>query len=128
MILRIADGIMVPLFLFSVAVQYNDPDPVRWMAIYLAGAIASAWSAWRSPAAPRLLPFAATTALVALAWALSIAPRVAGTPGFPTFAFGDGMQNDVIEETREMFGLLITATWTAVIAARAASARRSTRE
>lgn len=25
---------MVPLFLLAVAVQWNDPDPVRWMAIY----------------------------------------------------------------------------------------------
>ena len=25
---------MAVLFLFAVAVQYNDPDPLRWMVIY----------------------------------------------------------------------------------------------
>jgi hypothetical protein len=32
-LLRIANGLMAMLFLFAVAVQHNDPDPLPWMAI-----------------------------------------------------------------------------------------------
>lgn len=32
--LRIVSGIMLPMFLMSVAVQYNDPDGPVWMLIY----------------------------------------------------------------------------------------------
>lgn len=124
MLLRIADGVMVPLFLLSVAVQYNDPDPVRWMAIYLAAGIVSFVSAWKTPGARRLFASSLAVGAVAAAWALTILPRVVGTPGFPTFSFGHGMENETIEETRELGGLVITATWMAVVAVRGALARR----
>ena len=117
---RALDGVMVLLFLLSAAVQYNDPDPIQWMAIYLACAVVSGVSAagranWRG---------AAAVGVVALAWALTIAPRVVGTPGFPTFEFGEGMKSELIEETREFFGLLIGAGWMVVVAVRARVARR----
>ncbi len=31
---RIVSGIMLPMFLMSIAVQYNDPDGWVWMLIY----------------------------------------------------------------------------------------------
>jgi Transmembrane family 220, helix len=33
---RVINWVMAVLFLFAAVVQYNDPDPVRWMAMYLA--------------------------------------------------------------------------------------------
>lgn len=112
---RALDALFVALFVLSAAVQYNDPDPVEWMAIYLA----CAWVALR--AALGHAPFRAALAVgaVALAWALTILPRVVGTPGFPTFSFGDGMKSVAIEETREAFGLLIGVAWMAAVALRA---------
>lgn len=122
MFLRVADGVMALLFFASAAVQYNDPDPLRWMAVYLAAAGVSAVSAWKAPAAARtpVVASAAVVGVVAAVWAATILPRVVGTPGFPTFRFGHGMENDAIEETRELGGLVITATWMAVVAARGA--------
>lgn len=117
---RALDALMTALFVLSAAVQYNDPDPVEWMAIYLA----CAWVALRS--ALGHAPFRAALAVgaVALTWALTILPRVVGTPGFPTFSFGEGMKSVAIEETREAFGLLIGVTWMVVVALRARAGAR----
>lgn len=110
---------MVLLFFASAAVQYNDPDPLPWAALYLACAVVSAWSAaGRASWVP-----AAAVGLVAGVWALTIAPRVLGAPGFPTFEFGEGMKSEVVEETRELFGLLIGAGWMASVGVRAAARR-----
>ena len=38
--MKYANYLMAALFFFGAAVQYNDPDPVRWVAIYIAGAVA----------------------------------------------------------------------------------------
>ncbi len=40
MLFRIVNYAMAALFLVAVALQYNDPDPIRWMAIYGAAALA----------------------------------------------------------------------------------------
>ena len=40
MVLKVANWVMLAAFLFSVAVQYNDPDPIRWMLIYGLAALA----------------------------------------------------------------------------------------
>jgi hypothetical protein len=37
MLLRILNGVLARLFAVAVAVQYNDQDPVRWMAVIAAG-------------------------------------------------------------------------------------------
>ena len=38
---RAFNGLMCALFLLSVVVQWNDPDPLRWMAIYGAAFVVS---------------------------------------------------------------------------------------
>ena len=60
MLLRVASGVMTLLFLLCVVVQYNDPDVLLWIVIYL---IPAAWAfagafrmpQVRSPAGERLL-------------------------------------------------------------------------
>jgi len=39
--MRILNIFFIVLFVFSAAVQYNDPDPYVWMPIYLYGALLS---------------------------------------------------------------------------------------
>jgi hypothetical protein len=99
------------MFAFSVAVQYNDPDPVRWMAIYGAALIVSILEVRRRT--PLWLP--AVVALAALVWALTIAPRVIGHVRFLDMFASFEMKNEGIEESREMYGLLIVAAWMAVV-------------
>lgn len=110
---RIADGLFLLLFAFSVVVQVNDPDPLRWIAIYSAAALACLVSSqlhWTFPAA---------VGLVALAWAATLAPSVIGNVPFRSMFEEFEMKNLAIEESREMYGLLLVAFWMAVLAHRA---------
>ncbi|MGA9362769.1 MAG: transmembrane 220 family protein [Bacteroidota bacterium] len=102
---------MTAAFLFSVAVQYNDPDPIQWMAIYGFAAAACILSLkdtlnWK---------FSATVALAALVWACLIAPAVLSRP-FPTTIVDSFHMTDVaVEEARELGGLLIVLGWMVVL-------------
>ena len=75
-------------------VQYNDPDPVRWIALYTSAALVSGWSIRRRlyPAVPL------TLAAVALAWALWLVPDVIRAASWTG-----------TEGERELAGLLLVA-------------------
>jgi len=107
-----ANGFMCVLFIFSAAVQYNDPDPWVWMPVYLAAAGICAWEM------KRRTPWMTPVILVALTviWAGTIAPRVLGKVGFLEMFSAWEMKNIGIEEEREMYGLLIVAGWMTCIA------------
>lgn len=113
---QIANGVMLVAFAFSVIVQINDPDPFGWMAIYGAAGLVCAFEITR-----RARWWIATlVGAVALVWAATIAPRVIGSVPF-TDMFGEfEMKNAGIEESREMYGLLIIAGWMTVVAVRSA--------
>ena len=67
---RVAFAAFAVLFALSVAVQYNDPDPLPWMALYgCAAVVAGLAAAKRSMLVP-----AGVVGLVALVWALTLAP------------------------------------------------------
>jgi hypothetical protein len=113
-----ADSIMLVLFAFSVVVQFNDPDPFRWAALYALAAFACALSIGR-----RLRWwFAAAVAALALVWAATIAPRVIGHIRFLDMFGAFEMKNVGIEESREMYGLVLIAAWLSVLSVRAARA------
>ena len=103
--------VMLAMFLFSLAVQYNDPDPWVWMTIYglaaaaclLANKQPSQW--WLSGA---LL-------LVTIGWAATIAPRVLGRVAFAELFEAWEMKDLRVEEAREFGGLLIVAVWMLVL-------------
>ena len=110
--MRIASGLLGALFLLGAAVQYNDPDPLRWAAIYFAAAAACMLAAfgrghWALPAA---------VGVVAAAWAATLAPSVLGKV-VPSELVGAWEMKDArVEVGREMYGLLIIAAWMAVLA------------
>ena len=111
MLLRVANWVMTAAFLFSVAVQYNDPDPIRWMLVYGLAALACILHLrrqlqWYLPAA---------LGATAFGWAASIAPRVIGKTTFGDMFQSFHMINPVVEEAREMGGLLIVAAWMLVL-------------
>jgi len=109
---KVADILFLLMFLMSVAVQYNDPDPYVWMAIYSAAAVACFLSL--RGRLPRGLPM--VIALVAILWATTILPRVLGkVPFFDMLAEWE-MKDIGIEESREMYGLFIVAGWMLVLA------------
>lgn len=111
---RAATAAMALLFVFAVVVQYNDPDPGRWMAIYAAAAAVSALAAWRK--APRFAPV--VVAMAATAWSIAIiAGGAAGADYLRMFDAWE-MSSARVEEAREATGLLIVAAWMIVLAVR----------
>ena len=106
---------MLLLFSLGAAVQVNDPDPIPWLAVYALAAAACLRSLLRRMhwSLPALL------CAVALAWALTLAPRVVGRVPFRDMFGAFEMRTVGIEESREMYGLLIIAAWMAAVAARA---------
>ena len=111
-IFRVLNWIMCALFLLSAAVQWNDPDPVRWMAIYgVAFAICLA-TGLRAPV-PALAPL--LVAAVALAWAVAIIDG-GRTTGYSHMFDAWEMKSANVELAREATGLLIAGVWMLVIA------------
>ncbi len=102
-------------FLLAALVQYNDPDPWRWIAIYLV-ALACALAFHRG----RLHPtFGMVVSLVALAWALTLIPTVVNHPPALADVFGDAkMYGPGVEEAREAGGLLLVAGWVGALSLR----------
>jgi transmembrane protein TMEM220 len=119
----IANAVMVLAFVFSVIVQVNDPDPLSWMAVYGAAALLCGLELRRlvRPLFPALL------AALALAWAATIAPRVVGQVPFADMFAEFEMRNAGVEESREMYGLLIVAGWMAAVAVAALVRQRGGR-
>jgi hypothetical protein len=122
--LRILTVLMALYFLYAVAMQYNDPDPVQWMAIYGAAALACVLALvrrlWRW--------YPVGVAVVAAVWAVTLAPGVIGHVAPRDLFAKAGMLTPRVEEAREMIGLVIVVVWMVVLAASApAEARRQGR-
>jgi hypothetical protein len=108
---RVGSFILAALFIYAAALQYNDPDPVRWAAIYL-----SAAGACCLYITGRLSWFVAgIIALIALVWAGALAPDVWGQISLGQMFETWKMNNPLVEEAREMCGLLIVAGWMVVL-------------
>jgi transmembrane protein TMEM220 len=121
---QFADVLFLLMFALSVVVQFNDPDPIRWSAMYAAAALVCLLSLIGRVTKWQPLVVGA----IALVWALTIAPRVVGkvNPGEMFSAWE--MKNAGVEESREMYGLLLVSFWMALVAVRAErSAKRAQR-
>ena len=110
-VLRALTALMGVYFLSAAALQYNDPDPVPWMAVYGAAALACglalARRLWRW--------YPVGVAAVAAVWAATLAPDVVGHVA-PRDLFGEaGMLTPRVEEAREMLGLLSIVMWMVVL-------------
>jgi hypothetical protein len=110
--MRAISAVFAGLFLLSVAVQWNDPDPLAWMAGYgAAAALSVAALLGHLPVLPN--------ALAAVGFTLWFATIAATLSGAPTEAFTSfHMRAASHEEPREAIGLLICALWTAFLAIR----------
>jgi hypothetical protein len=116
----VINALFLAAFLFSVVVQYNDPDPIRWIAIYGLAALACFLEMRRRTRF--LLPLG--LGLAAAIWAASIAPRILGDVRLADLFAEFEMKNAGVELAREMGGLLIVATWMFVLAAVAYATRK----
>jgi len=92
---------MLALFLFAAILQYNDPDPIRWMAVYGLAAAACLLALFGRLWTPPL----ALLALAGLVWAATLGVKVIGRQ-----SLADS------EEGREMLGLLLVFGWMTYLA------------
>jgi len=106
-------GAMGALLVLGAAVQYNDPDPYSWAALYLAAAAVSFAALWIPPA----WKISGVVAAVASIWAATLAPAAWRT-SFPDLFRSWEMMSIEMEGGREFFGLLLVAAWTAYLAYR----------
>lgn len=112
--MRIANIFFAALFGFAVAVQYNDPDPLRWMAIYGAGLVACVL--WEIRRMPRALAIA--VAFAALGWTIWSALGTHLTAPLGEALTDWHMHAGGSEELREALGLFLLSAWTAALAIR----------
>jgi hypothetical protein len=103
----VASWVFAVLFAVCVLLQYNDPDPLRWMALYGAAAVASAAVPyWR-----RGWIAAVLVGLVAAAWALWLWAHVLGFVEVGDLWRKMSEKGGKVEEMREAGGLTIVAAW-----------------
>lgn len=99
--------LMTALYLVSVALQYNDPDPIRWMLIYGAAAVSSTFLPLRRWA----IPLSFFVAAAALVWAAILTPEIWGRVGFSDMWLKMSEKGGAVEVEREIGGLVIVVGW-----------------
>ncbi len=99
--------VMAALLALCVVLQYNDPDPLRWMLIYGAGAALSAALPGRRAAA---LP-AVILGLAGLAGSAYLAHRVWGVLAPSDLWLKMSEKGGAVEEGREAGGLALEGAW-----------------
>ena len=102
--MRVVHGVFAALFVLGAVVQLNDPDPLRWVVIYLAAAaVALVGRRWRAASGG--------VAVIAMVWAVTIA--AGGMEPLALEAlFGDATMKTVgVEAWRELLGLGLIAVY-----------------
>lgn len=108
--------VMAALLGGAAALNFNDPDLVRWVAIYGAACVVSILVAARGGVP---VAIAASVGAVALAWAILWALRVRDIDAYAHMFDEWKMTSATAEEARETCGLIIVAVWMLAIVIRA---------
>ena len=106
----ILNSLFLAAYLLSALVQYNDPDPWAWFAIY--GAASAMCIAWFRRRLPRWVP--TLLLVISLLWIGTLLPALGQASLGDIFA-SISMQNRAVEEAREAGGLALVAIWSAVL-------------
>lgn len=107
--MKVFNLIFCLLFVFSAALQYNDPDPYLWIPIYMYGAV-FCWLAFRNKYYPKAYLIGI---FVYSAYAIYLFFAKDGVLDWITRHNAEDIaatmkaEKPWIEETREFFGLLI---------------------
>lgn len=109
LIFKVATGTMGAVFLYAAVVQWNDPEPLRWIALYASAAVIAILPIFH-PVFPT--PCLAL-AMVSIGWALSLVPSL-----FQQLAFTG------TEAERDFAGLSLVGFWMLLLNARATRERR----
>ena len=97
-------------YLLSAAVQFNDPDALPWIVIYLAAAVMCV-AQYRRKLAPWLPPVLLAISGV---WIIALLPSIIGEVSPAEVFESVSMRTRAVEEAREIGGLGLVALWAAV--------------
>jgi len=103
--------VMALVFLVFGAVQFNDPDPLRWIVVYTTAALVCVLGALRK--AHYLMP--ALVGLISLIWTAMLVPDVISKVSFSELFVSMQMKSAAAELGREAGGLLIVFLWMVVL-------------
>ena len=95
------------MFAVCVALQYNDPDPIRWMLVYGAAMVVAALL----PAKKNLVPIGYIVAVFALVWSAILLHEVWGRMEVKDLVEKMSEKGGAVEEGRESGGLAIAGAW-----------------
>jgi hypothetical protein len=104
---RFASYLMAALLLLCALLQYNDPDPIRWIAMYGAAMVV----ALLLPAKRALVPVGFLVAAAALGWATYLLLEVWGRMEVKDLVEKMSEKGGAVEEGREAGGLAIAGAW-----------------
>ena len=110
---KVVSWTMAAYLFVCVALQYNDPDPIRWMLIYGAGALTSVLLPIKKPAAALAL----LIGMVALAWSFYLIHSIWGLIALSDLTSKMSEKGGAVEVGREAGGLLIEGVWLMLAAA-----------
>ena len=113
--MRFLDLLMALLFAFAAALQFNDPDPIRWIAIYAAACALSLVMFFKRRVPPVML---IAVLAIAVVWAAAIAFGGPAASEYEHMFDAWEMKSPSVEEAREASGLLIVAVWMIVLMVR----------
>ncbi|HPH65002.1 MAG TPA: transmembrane 220 family protein [Kofleriaceae bacterium] len=109
---KILSWTFAALFFVSAGLQYNDPDPLRWIALYGGAAVITIVL----PLRLRIHPAAVVLGAVAAIWCGYLGARVMGLVSFSDLFLKMSEKGGRVEEAREAGGLLIVSLWLATAA------------
>ncbi len=104
---KLPSWVMAALFAVCVALQFNDPDPIRWMLIYGAAMVISVALPIKRQAA--LAGYA--VGALALIWAAVLIYGIWGKVALGDIVEKMSEKGGAVEEEREAGGLLIEGVW-----------------
>jgi hypothetical protein len=108
----VASVIFAILFLISAGLQLNDPDPLRWIALYTIAAVLSAGLPFRF----ELRWPAIIVGAIAASWCGYLLSHVVGLVGFADLFRKFHETGGVLEEAHEAGGTALVSLWLAISA------------
>jgi hypothetical protein len=104
---RVLDLLFGGTFIACAVVQFNDPDPVRWIAIYGAALFGCA----SPPGARWAGALTGIVAVIAGVWALFVVPEAMQVTTFGDLVAAMDPDRPETEAARELGGLLLVVVW-----------------
>ena len=99
------------VFILAAAVQWNDPDPLPWMVIYLSAAS----MCFLSLVHRQVLWLPSILLLFSLGWAFYLLSSIVGHVSLYEITESLSMKTRAVEEAREIGGLLLVALWATIV-------------